>query len=394
MTKRVRGILMLLAAGACVLAAYLLAKANATGANNSVVLIAAPAMAAAGLLGYAFRNLTWGPGSTESDFRHTVPIFGVTVLLLGGAGFGLGLLAPADFGQLGHYRAGALVDATKKTPRHRMEKACVPCHEEKAQKHDKDAHARVACELCHGPGGEHVDFRKANPDLPKTDPGPDSAKMQKRTGRAWCLRCHQLDLARPGGFGQIRWEEHMKLTWVADPATECSECHDPHEPLLMDRDLRSARLHPAIQECRTCHPGGKAAEKLPEKHPPQFECAYCHKPVVEKFAWSPHKNVACTTCHPYFSETSAAGRIIRDTDPRFCLLCHRRAKYRVKAGDGVPKGISWPKHRDSMARTMDEGEGGNRTLCTDCHREATHWPTEDFWEVDEDEDEDEEDEDE
>jgi len=94
--------------------------------------------------------------------------------------------------------------------------------------------------------------------------------------------------------------------------------------------------------------------------------------LVKRVAWTPHRDLKCTTCHPFFKETVSAGRIIKDTDPRFCLLCHRRAKFR--ADDGPPQ-IRWPQH----IKTMRDGPSDTRTLCVQCHRVALHWPTEDYW---------------
>ncbi len=100
----------------------------------------------------------------------------------------------------------------------------------------------------------------------------------------------------------------------------------------------------------------------PKNHPAIFECKYCHSSVVKDFATRSHKKLRCTTCHIYFKETAWSGRIIRDADPRFCLLCHRGAKFRA---EDAPPSIEWPSHREDMG---DGPEDANKR-CIDCHQD-------------------------
>jgi hypothetical protein len=173
-------------------------------------------------------------------------------------------------------------------------------------------------------------------------------------------------LARPGDFPQIVPEDHYRFVGVRDVATPCTACHNPHEPLFMDRDLRTARLHPLIHRCRDCH-AGRYDETLPrpQNHPPIFQCDYCHGQIAAEFAQRPHHRVRCTTCHLFFRESDSAGRILRDADPRFCLLCHRDADFRSSE---APPGIEWPEHREVMA----EDEGDLQKRCIDCHQDRIH----------------------
>ena len=101
----------------------------------------------------AWRSSSSRPAPEAPDYGHTYLIFaGVAVLLVAGAGV-RHLFVPPSFGMAGrHYRAEALTDARRQKPRHLGEKRCMDCHDDIAKLHDKDAHARVACETCHGPG--------------------------------------------------------------------------------------------------------------------------------------------------------------------------------------------------------------------------------------------------
>jgi hypothetical protein len=169
------------------------------------------------------------PGGGRPDYRHVIPLF----LLLGGgllAGFGIQRLAlPATFGAFGPYRGTAVHEARDARPiGHVGESRCAECHDDKAKLHDKDVHSRVPCETCHGPGGAHVAAEGDGPiRVPK--------------GKDACLVCHRRLDGRPGDFPQIRWQEHYRAAGVTDESIACTACHDPHEPLFMDRDVRAAR---------------------------------------------------------------------------------------------------------------------------------------------------------
>ncbi len=286
------------------------------------------------------------------SYRHTIRLFLLIGIVLAGALVVRHLLVPASFGELGHYRAAAIAEAGEPAPRHVGAAACADCHDVVAALRAKDAHASVQCETCHGPGAAHVE---AGGDAP----------IRRPDGREACLVCHRLLLARPGDFAQVVPAAHYEFVGVADPETPCTACHDPHEPLYMDRDLRTARLHPLIHRCRDCHPG-RPDETLPRPpdHPAIFRCDYCHGAIAADFADRPHRRMRCTACHVFIREGESAGRIVRDADPRFCLLCHRAAPFR---GATAAPSIEWPAHLDDVA------DPGRRDLrCIDCHQDRIH----------------------
>lgn len=289
----------------------------------------------------------------RTSYRHTWRIFGLIGVVVVAAIVMRLLLVPDSFGEHGHYRAEAIADALVGEADHVGRTTCADCHDDIVDLHTKDAHAAVQCETCHGPGATHVDS------------GGD-AGIRRPEGNAACLVCHRLLLARPGDFPQIEVADHFRFVGVGDPATPCVDCHDPHEPLYMDRDLRTARLHPLIHRCRDCH-AGRTDESLPRPadHPAIFRCDYCHAGVAADFAERPHSAMRCTACHIFFRESEFAGRILRDADPRFCLLCHRDTDFRSET---APPSIDWPEHREDMA--MDETDLDKR--CVDCHQERIH----------------------
>jgi hypothetical protein len=289
----------------------------------------------------------------KTSYRHTFRLFLFLGIVLVMAVVVRSLLVPSSFGDRGHYRLDAITEAREYEPRHLGRGVCEDCHDDVVALHAKDAHFRVACETCHGPGGDHV-----------ASEGEDG--IIRPEGQRPCLVCHEQMLARPGDFPQIVPADHYRFVGVNDPATQCIACHDPHEPLFMDRDLRTARLHPLIHRCRDCH-AGRTDETLaqPDNHPPIFQCDYCHPKIAADFAERPHHAVSCTACHLFFRETESAGRILRDADPRFCLLCHRDADFR---SDESPPGIEWPGHRQDMAETESDLD----KRCIDCHQDRIH----------------------
>jgi hypothetical protein len=287
------------------------------------------------------------------SYGHAIRIFLIIGVALVVALVVRSQLVPESFGEIGHYRAAALDEARRFTPRHVGRETCDICHDDVVALHAKDAHATVSCESCHGPGQAHVDAE-------------GEGGIVRPQGQPACLVCHQFMPARPGEFAQIVPADHYEFVGVAEPQTACTACHDPHEPLYMDRDLRTARLHPLIHRCRDCHTG-RTDESLPRPadHPAIFECDYCHAPIVSGFQERPHAAMRCTACHVFIRESEFAGRIVRDADPRFCLLCHRETDFR--SADAAP-GITWPDHREMMA--MDDADLTKR--CVDCHQDRIH----------------------
>ncbi len=289
----------------------------------------------------------------RTSYRHTFRLAVLIIILVLAALLVRQILVPESFGLKGYYRASAVDEAREFPIRHVGEKACIECHDDIASLHDKDAHAAVPCESCHGPGADHAQAE-----------GETAILIPE--GKDPCLACHRPLDARPSAFPQIRWREHYQFVGVKDTSIDCIECHSPHEPLFMDRDIRSARLHPLIHRCQDCHTERFDRDfHRPKSHPAIFECSYCHKEIVEDFSRRAHSEIQCSTCHMFFKESDFAGRIIRDSDPRFCLLCHREADFR---SSDAPPGIKWPGHLEDVA--MEPGDTKKR--CVDCHREMIH----------------------
>jgi len=138
----------------------------------------------------------------------------------------------------------------------------------------------VRCEVCHGPGGDHVDAIGAG----KVE---QSRKLINNPGRLdgeaqieLCGSCHR----KPPAKGQtFTWDnpwftrhQTMYLSQSAcfkqsNGALSCTTCHDPHSPVRRDASLYCSGL------CVECHQSGSH----PEVEAASLDdCAGCHMPAV------------------------------------------------------------------------------------------------------------------
>lgn len=141
----------------------------------------------------------------------------VRMAALFAVGIGLFLIAraalvPEGFGELGHYRTGALEDNRNVPLGYAGRATCSnpECHSDVLEARRGSRHEAVSCEACHGPLARHAE-----------DPGalaPDRPDKKKV-----CLRCHLADAAKPAKFPQVDPKEH-------GGEGGCDECHKPHHP--------------------------------------------------------------------------------------------------------------------------------------------------------------------
>jgi len=120
---------------------------------------------------------------------------------------------PRGFGLFGHYRPAALADNQTKPLVYAGRAACLECHPDVGDMLKGGKHASVGCEACHGPLAGHVEDASVH-------------KAARPDGRAVCLVCHSVNVAKPRGFPQIDPPEHA-------PVGSCLECHTtPHSPVI------------------------------------------------------------------------------------------------------------------------------------------------------------------
>jgi hypothetical protein len=304
-------------------------------------------------------------------------------------GFGIQqVLSPDTFGTLGHYRADSLKDILKLKKIYQGKEACAPCHEN-YNILEKDVHYDTQCENCHGPGNVHI--AQIERFLKQSNLGPTAsgkypkealkviskelAQMPKEYTLEGCLFCHRKLESRPHDFAQIDPKEHYKFLHVTDNTIRCVECHNPHEPLFLLEPVSEARIHPAIYECDQCH------KKHPEKdykdvenHPVIFECEDCHAAIVQDFKKREHASMRCTGCHLYHRENETSGRIYKNGNKQFCLLCHEKKPFKDQAK--LPQ-IDSSKHLEDMPKSMRKDAisiMNSKTACLECHYNFIHDP--------------------
>ena len=149
---------------------------------------------------------------TDSDYVHLVRMAGLFVVGVTAFVVLRWLMVPADFGELGHYRSGAVADNMKPPLVFAGQTACVECHADVADLRAKGKHVRVACESCHGALAAHA-----------SDPG--GRKPVKPNARNTCISCHSANISKPTSFPQVVPEEHA-------PEGSCAACHVVHNPRI------------------------------------------------------------------------------------------------------------------------------------------------------------------
>jgi hypothetical protein len=150
--------------------------------------------------------------------RHVFRVLLVLLLVLVVVIIGRSFLVPKSFGLYGHYRHDNVAEQmAARSPLHGGAKACADCHDDRAAALGKGSHARVSCEVCHGPLGRHV------------KDGDVVAKPTIDRSPRLCGYCHRKIDGRPAKFPQVVFEKHVKGT-LGEKG--CLECHDPHSPKL------------------------------------------------------------------------------------------------------------------------------------------------------------------
>ena len=119
-------------------------------------------------------------------------------------------VVPPSFGEYGHFRGASLDEIRARSISFAGQATCAVCHDDVAQRRSQGQHANVACEACHGPLAPHAD-------------DPDTHKAQKPAVATLCVRCHEVDPAKPKRFPQVDSKDHAQ-------GELCNTCHDPHRP--------------------------------------------------------------------------------------------------------------------------------------------------------------------
>ena len=173
---------------------------------------------------------------------------------------------------------------------------CFACHTTASSVSSKltaaDAVPGVHCEACHGPGRNHVDAMMAG----QIDEGREAifnpSSLTPTSSIDFCGSCHRtmMDVVmrefEPGAltvrFQPYRLEESRCWETTKDARLACTQCHDPHAPLVRDE-------HFYDQKCLSCHskdakhdPSGRAWTATAKICPKATSnCISCHMPKTD-----------------------------------------------------------------------------------------------------------------
>jgi hypothetical protein len=172
---------------------------------------------------------------------------------------------------------------------------CFACHTTASSANSilntADAVPGVHCEACHGPGLDHVNAIKAGQIDQARKAILNPASLTPTSSIDFCGACHRttmdviLNEPEPSPytirFQSYRLEESRCWQSTKDARLACTQCHDPHAPLV--RDMQSYD-----RKCLSCHglrkdakqdasrPASAATPKICPKA--TANCASCHMP--------------------------------------------------------------------------------------------------------------------
>lgn len=209
----------------------------------------------------------------------------ITIIILTGYFIARRQLLPDSFERDGFYQKNVAEIAASLPISYMGESLCVECHNDMGVLKSESYHRNVSCEVCHGPGVEHVEN------------DPETAKLSMPTDRSFCTLCHGYTASKPTGFPQIDPVIH-------NPVESCINCHNPHDP---------------------------TPSEVPR------ECGACHGEIARTKAVSPHTAIPCIQCHETTEEHKIDPRSALPSKPReraFCGTCH---SYEAESSPVIPR---------------------------------------------------------
>lgn len=143
----------------------------------------------------------------------------------------------------------------------------------------------ISCEVCHGPGGEHVKAVKAG--VQKALRIYDPAKLPAfELSQQFCGTCHvgfEKVLTMEKDVETVRFQPYRLFNSAkhdtTDPRLSCVACHDPHEKTQKEPAFYDAK-------CFACHLSTRADAKTLRRNAPACpvsskNCVSCHMPKTD-----------------------------------------------------------------------------------------------------------------
>ena len=184
---------------------------------------------------------------------------------------------------------------------------CVTCHTsmEHGAMLSHEMQDDDSCEMCHGPGSDHMDFESSKGIRTFREKSLDALEE----ANAVCLNCH-------GGAVERHWLASSHQT----AGVGCADCHTIQHP-GQSRPGQSEMS----QSCLSCHADVRAKTLRQYGHPlrhGQMQCNDCHQahePAGEAELRQVTINDNCYTCH-----AEKRGPFLWEHEPVFeeCTICH------------------------------------------------------------------------
>ncbi|MEP6848167.1 MAG: multiheme c-type cytochrome [Acidobacteriota bacterium] len=166
---------------------------------------------------------------------------------------------------------------------------CFSCHSTGAIKDKQlriaDATPGVNCEVCHGPGGNHLAAFKAR-DMKNLHIFNPAKLDPFELSQQFCAACHvgfEKVLNMPKGTDTVRFQPYRLFSSekhdTTDARLSCIACHNPHEKTPREPAYYDAK-------CFACHLSSSKEAKTPTRSAPPCpvatqKCVTCHMPKTE-----------------------------------------------------------------------------------------------------------------
>jgi hypothetical protein len=149
--------------------------------------------------------------------------------------------------------------------------------------------AGIRCEVCHGPGGDHVAASKLGKPSAKLIFNPNRLSGDELS-QDFCASCHrgndEFSLLKGMEINNVRFQPyrifHSKC-YSDDKRISCTACHDPHEPLKHDSayyDSKCLSCHQSSDKNASIAATKPAGDLLPGCKVASKNCASCHMPKL------------------------------------------------------------------------------------------------------------------